>query len=215
MCKIKVKTLKITFGIILLSVSIWSCKKSIETVEIGNQRWMVKNLNLSHFRNGDSIIEVKTNEELKKAGDNGQPAWCYYDYDPSNGVKYGKLYNWYAVNDSRGLAPEGRHIPSNDEWWDFEEYLGSEPGAKMKSSSGWRDNSNSTNESGFSALPGGYGGFGGKFHGIDSLGYWWSSVEYRYETSNAWLRGTGDKSVLIWDLRYDKYYMLSVRCLKD
>ena len=151
------KTLKITFGIILLSVSIWSCKKSIETVEIGNQRWMVKNLNLSHFRNGDSIIEVKTNEEWKKAGDNGQPAWCYYDYDPSNGVKYGKLYNWYAVHDERGLAPFGWHIPSDDEWTELTNNQGGKDkaGIIMKSMMMWNDYENEREEGVFEGLPGG------------------------------------------------------------
>jgi uncharacterized protein (TIGR02145 family) len=67
---------------------------------------------------------VKTNEEWMKAGENKQPAWCYYDNDPKNGKKYGKLYNWYAVSDPRGLAPEGWHIPSRQEIDSFEEFLG-------------------------------------------------------------------------------------------
>jgi hypothetical protein len=83
-----------------------------QTVTIGTQEWMTKNLDVSTFRNGDPIPEAKTNEEWKKAGEVGQPAWCYYDNDPANGANYGKLYNWYAVNDSRGLAPEGYRIPS-------------------------------------------------------------------------------------------------------
>ena len=110
-----------------------------QTVTIGNQVWMTKNLDISTFRNGDTIPEAKTNEEWKKAGENKQPAWCYYDNDPANGAKYGKLYNWYAVNDPRGLAPIGYHIPSDAEWTKLTDFLGGESvaGTKMKSKSGW------------------------------------------------------------------------------
>src|SRR5210317_1010044 len=85
-------------------------------ISIGNQVWMLDNLNVDKFRNGDSIPQAKTDEEWENAGINGQPAWCYYDNNPDNGKRYGKLYNWHAVNDSRGLAPKGWHIPSAQEW---------------------------------------------------------------------------------------------------
>ena len=95
------------------------------------------NLNVDKFRNGDPIPQAKTNAEWLAAGENKQPAWCYYDNDPANGEKYGKLYNWYAVNDSRGLAPEGYHIPTYAEWTTFMNLLGNDAGNKMKSTSGW------------------------------------------------------------------------------
>jgi uncharacterized protein (TIGR02145 family) len=110
---------------------------SYKSVKIGTQTWMTENLNVSTFRNGDPIPEVKTNEEWKKAGENKQPAWCYYDNDPKNGAKYGKLYNWYAVNDPRGLAPAGWHIPTDEEWTTLGDHLGDDDGKKMKSTSGW------------------------------------------------------------------------------
>ncbi len=90
--------------------------KVYKTVDLGNQTWMAENLNVSTFRNGDTIPEVKTTEEWIKAGKEGKPAWCYYDNDTANGRIYGKLYNWYAVDDKRGLAPKGWHIPSNNEY---------------------------------------------------------------------------------------------------
>lgn len=96
---------------------------SFKSVKIGAQTWMAENLNVSTFRNGDPIPEVKTNEEWEKAGKEGKPAWCYYDNDPVNSSKYGKLYNWFAVNDPRGLAPEGWHIPRVDEWNTLKNYL--------------------------------------------------------------------------------------------
>jgi uncharacterized protein (TIGR02145 family) len=112
-----------------------------QTVTIGTQVWMTKNLDVDHFRNGDAIPQAKTDEEWKRAGENKQPAWCYYNNDPANGVKYGKLYNWYAVNDQRGLAPAGYHVPSDEEWTILSDYLGGSDiaGKKMKSKSGWSD----------------------------------------------------------------------------
>jgi uncharacterized protein (TIGR02145 family) len=98
---------------------------------------MTENLNVSTFRNGDPIPEAKTKEEWESAVNNHQPAWCYYDNDPKNGAKYGKLYNWYAVSDPRVLAPNGWHIPIDAEWSILENYLGEDAGKKMKNASGW------------------------------------------------------------------------------
>ncbi len=109
----------------------------IKTVTIGTQVWMVSNLNVSSFRNGVDILEAQDDAAWKKAGDNKQPAWCYYNNDPKNGVKYGKLYNWYAVVDSNGLCPQGWHVPSDKEWETLVSYLGENPGRKMKAKSGW------------------------------------------------------------------------------
>lgn len=104
-----------------------------QTVTIGSQIWMTKNLDVANFRNGDPIPEAKTDAEWEAAGENEQPAWCYYDNDTANGTKYGKLYNWYAVNDPRGLAPTGYHIPTDAEWTKLSDYLGNDAGTKMKS----------------------------------------------------------------------------------
>ncbi len=149
-------------------------------VTIGTQVWMTKNLNVDTFRNGDPIPEAKTDEEWKKARDNKEPAWCYYDNDPANGAKYGKLYNWYAVNDTRGLAPEGWKVPSDEDWSRLTDFLGGDSiaGIKMKSTDFWvsinGESDNGTNESGFSALPGGYRPTNGTFNFRRSDGVWWS-----------------------------------------
>jgi uncharacterized protein (TIGR02145 family) len=100
--------------LIPLIVFCWSI--SAQVVTIGNQHWMTKNLNVSTFRNGDPIREARTNHEWKEAIAKKEPAWCYYENNPKNGAKYGKIYNWYAVSDPRGLAPYGWHIPSFMEW---------------------------------------------------------------------------------------------------
>ena len=88
----------------------------IKTITIGEQEWMASNLEVETFRNGDNIAEIESDEDWISAGKEGIPAWCYYENDPKNGDKYGKLYNWYAVNDERGICPENFHIPSDDEW---------------------------------------------------------------------------------------------------
>ncbi len=107
-----------------------------QSVTIGTQTWTTLNLDVAIFRNGDAIPQAKTDEEWKAAGENKQAAWCYYDNDPKNGAKYGKLYNWYAVNDARGIAPMGWHVPTDQEWTVLSTFLGGEDvaGKKMKMS---------------------------------------------------------------------------------
>ena len=92
----------------------------METVKIGNQEWSTVNLNVDKFNNGDPIPEIQNMEDWNQASKNKQPAFCYYDNNSENGVLYGKLYNWYAIIDPRGLAPEGFRVPSK---LDLEELL--------------------------------------------------------------------------------------------
>lgn len=134
-------------------------KSTSKEVIIGNQVWMTENLNVDKFRNGESIPQAISDVEWKKAGENKKPAWCYYNNEPANGGKYGKLYNWYAINDSRGLSPINWHIPCDEEWVQL---------------------SNFTNgkESGFKGLPGGYRDYDGSFRNIEmGVGYWWSKTK--------------------------------------
>ncbi len=163
--------------------------EDVNEITINKQVWMAKNLNVDKFRNGDPIPEAKTDEEWHKAGDNGQPAWCYYNNDPANGGKYGKLYNWYAVNDSRGLAPVGYHIPSIYEWTIPTDY------------------------SELSVLPGGGRGGSGEFGAIGDYGFWWSSTEY--DTDHAWYRGVNYSYGNVLRLDANKPAGFSVRCLRD
>ena len=188
---------------------------TIQEVKIGNQFWMLENLDAEYFRNGDSIPQAKTAEEWENAGKNNEPAWCYYDNDESNGTKYGKLYNWYAVNDPRGLAPEGYHIPSNKELTELTDNLGREnvAGVKMKSSNGWYESGNGNNSSGFSALPGGFRYINGSFSDIAKVGNWWSSSES--DTSNAVSRFLNYYNADVFNYNSDKQNGFSVRCLKD
>ena len=186
-----------------------------QTVTIGSQTWTVLNLDVATFRNGDPITQAKTNEDWEAAGVNKQPAWCYYDNDPKNGTKYGKLYNWYAVNDSRGLAPAGYHIPTDEEWTLLSTFLGGEDvaGKKMKSTSGWNDDGNGTNSSGFSGLPGGCRYHDGFFDSVGSNGDWWSASEN--DGSNAWSRELYSSFSNLSRDYYLKNNGFSVRCVRD
>jgi uncharacterized protein (TIGR02145 family) len=192
--------------------------KAQNEVKIGDQTWTSKNLDVSVFKNGDAIPEAKTYDEWKKAGKEEKPAWCYYENKASNGSKYGKLYNWWAVIDSRGLAPAGWHIPSVDEWDKMIEFLGEkkEAGGKLKTKS-WNDGDNST---GFTGLPGGFrqakgtNGAAGEFGGIEDDTFWWSSTPEKMYGMNS-LRKT-------WILKTSCYVgglmggqFLYVRCVKD
>jgi uncharacterized protein (TIGR02145 family) len=195
--------------------SIRNLDSSIE-VAIGKQVWMTQNLNVVKFRNGDPIPEAKTAAEWETAGNNGQPAWCFYENKPANGVKYGKLYNWYAVYDPRGLAPSGFHVPSDDEWTTLINYLGGEKiaGKKMKSKSNWFDSGNGSNSSGFLGLPGGSRNTQNKFIGIGFYGSYWCSNEVD-DANRAWSLGLShdsDGTMLDYRSLEDG---LSVRCLRD
>ena len=192
----------------------FSCKD----VKIGDQIWMAENLNVAKFRNGDLIPEAKTDKEWDNAGKNGQPAWCYYQNNTANGTKYGKLYNWYTVNDARGLAPTGWHIPTDKEWTVLSTFLGGEDvaGKKMKSV-GWLYGIVSTNSSGFSGLPGGSRGTNGNFSGVPYNGYWWSASEGSWDPTllacDRFLSNAN--SDLFGVFNKDKGAGASVRCLRD
>jgi uncharacterized protein (TIGR02145 family) len=155
---------------------------TFKPVKIGTQVWMTENLNVTTFRNGDTIPEAKSNLEWLKAGKAGTPAWCYYKNDASNGSKYGKLYNWYAINDKRGLAPKGWHIPTDNEFKILLQNLGGmiDAGKKLKNTEGWDLQGNGDNSSGFSFLPAGFrfSDVGdGDFNALTQFGYVWTSTE--------------------------------------
>jgi len=186
------------------------------SVTIGSQVWMAANLNVDRFRNGDAIPAARTAEEWKRATDNQQPAWCYYENDPANGAIYGKLYNWYAVNDPRGLAPEGWHVATDGEWTMLSDGLGGPKvaGGKMKSASGWLNNGNGSDASRFSGRPGGSRNNDGAFYFKSIWGNWWSPTAI---TTNgiAWVRSLSDSSENLYRSYSSKGFGFSVRCLRD
>jgi uncharacterized protein (TIGR02145 family) len=209
--------MKIKSLLMVITISFIAMHTSAQA-KIGTQTWTTKNLDASTFKNGDSIPEVRSGEEWKKASLDHKAAWCYYDNDPENGKKYGKLYNWYAVNDARGLAPEGWHIPGIEEWLTLADYLGGEDsaGMKLKTKSGWMDDNgkdgNGSNKSGFAGLPGGSRDKN-RFFGIGNNGMWWSATEnppiYAW-TFSVYYHSSASS------IYYDNAgYGLYVRCVKD
>ncbi len=186
-----------------------------KTVKIGTQIWMAENLRVSRYRNGDKIQNVVDDQKWQDA-DNG--AWCFYENEAKNNSIYGKLYNWFAVDDNRGLAPKGWHVPSNEEWATLINYLGGEnvAGGKLKQTGTeyWNSpNEAATNSSGFSALPGGYRFTDGTFLSLGSNGNWWSSTERN--PSYAWGR---DMDYYLRNVNWNynaKQYGFSMRCVRD
>ncbi len=181
------------------------------TVTIGGQTWLKENLNVSKYRDG-SIIPQETDPEKWATLTTG--AWRYYNNDPENGEVYGKLYNWYAVKDSRGLAPSGCQVPTDGEWSTLSLFLGSNSGGKMKEADSmyWNDpNTNATDESSFTGLPGGIIIKNGTFYFVGEQGYWWSSTGI--DASTAWNRSLNYNSGIICRSYDSKNYGFSVRCI--
>ncbi len=190
-----------------------------KTVKIGTQWWMMENLKAEHYRNGESIPNI-TNAGEWKSLNNG--AWCVYDNDETYADTYGYLYNWYAAIDIRNLAPTGWHVPTDDEWQILTDYLGGSATAggmiKMTGTVGdgtglWLSpNLGATNESGFSALPGGHRTSNGDFNNIKSYAIFWTSTEY---TNYAWRRVLYYNDATISRTYIYKGMGFSVRCVKD
>jgi uncharacterized protein (TIGR02145 family) len=184
--------------------------KSNEFDIIRNFEWMKKNLDVDHYRNGDSIPQVTDPTEWENLTTG---AWCYYNNDTSLGKIYGKLYNWYAVNDPRGLAPEGLNIPIDCGWSLYD--VCNEIGGYMKETgtSHWHSpNEGATNFSGFTAIPGGFRYYNGIFGNIGYEGNWWSIVEG--DKKNAWASTIYSVSSTLDKGSHNKRFGFSVRCLR-
>lgn len=186
------------------------------SVIIGNQEWMVENLKTTKYRNGDPIpIIIDTTQWTNLTSG----AYCNYNNDTSNVTAYGRLYNWYAVNDSRNIAPAGWHVPSDADWTTLITFLGDSAvaGGKLKEAdtTHWRSpNVGATNDSGFTALPGGYRAAPtGRFYHIRNLGFWWSATESNL--ADAWDIYLDYNEVYVHRNYNTKTYGFSVRCVKD
>ena len=199
---------------------------NLPNVTICTQIWTTINLDVTTYSDGTPIPQVT---DPTAWGNLTTGAWCYYNNDAANGTTYGKLYNWYAaagIYDAaslanpalrKKLAPTGYHVPTDAEWTTLTTCLGGETvaGGKMKETgtAHWNSpNTDATNSSGFTGLPGGYRYSNGTFNGIGYNGSWWGSSElatyawYRYlNYSNGFANSGNDY----------KPTGLSVRCLRD
>ena len=185
-----------------------------KTIKIGSQLWMAENLKVAKYRNGDAIANISDNSPWSNSSSG---AWCNDNNDAKNNNPYGKLYNWYTVNDSRGLCPTGWHVPSDSEWTILSNYLGGEAvaGGKLKETGTthwYSPNVSATNESGFSALPGGTrDNSNGDYNGMGNTAYSWSSKEF--DSGNAWSRSLSYYYAGIYGSYRSKHYGFSVRCV--
>lgn len=185
-------------------------------VSIGDQVWMVENLKVSRYNDGEPILMITENFVWEFSS---SPAYCWYNNDVSNKDSYGAMYNWHAVN-SHKLCPQGWHVPTNEEWETLTTYLGglTSSAAKLKESgyAHWiGSNSDATNESKFTALPGGYRSYhNGAFFRLGENATFWSS------TSNneveAWSRAITNYDITsVQIISNHKSYGISVRCILD
>lgn len=221
------------FSIILLIISttFLSCSDNAtdstntpnyDYVQIGNQKWMAKNLDITSYRNGDPIRYASTAEEWVDAGNKGEGAYCIFENKTALATTYGLIYNWYAVNDPRGLAPQGWHVPSDDEWTTLETFLGGAgAGGKLKAT-GTREaggglwnspNTGATNETGFNALPGGFRNAVGTPYAIYLGSYFWTSTKLNSVLS--WFRLLNTTDANITKNSSSPVIGCYVRCIKD
>jgi uncharacterized protein (TIGR02145 family) len=190
-----------------------------KTVVIGKQVWFAENLKTSRYNDGTLIPNLT---DVKEWENNTTGAWCYYNNDMKNDTLYGKLYNWYAINKktngNHNVCPLGWHVPKDGEWTVLTDYLGGAnvAGGKMKEvgTTSWNSqNTDATNTSLFSALPGGYRFGGGDYGDIGYYGFWWSST--KTNTLDAWYRCLNINYCNAYSYIGSKRDGLSVRCLRD
>lgn len=211
------------FSLSCLNIAVAQAK-AIPFVKIGAVDWQKENLDVSVFSNGDSLFQAKTAEEWNKAFIEKKPAWCYYEFSAENGKKYGKLYNWFAVSDSRGLAPKGWRIPTEAEFESIDKTEGYFLGDKLKASSGWDNwesiddkgvvqvnSANGNNSTGFSGIPGGCVDINGIFHNKGIKAFFWTITEY--DSKMAVNRGLRNDHHFLHNFT-NKGFGYSVRCIK-
>ena len=192
----------------------WSCGEAItyaglgySTVQIGDQCWFAENLRTTTYLNGDSIPQNLSDWDW---GSTTSGAMAIYNDDLMAQTASGGLYNWYAVDDARGLCPSGWHVPTDAEWTILTDHLGGEPGSQMRATYGW-NGYNGTNSSGFTALPGGARFYDGLYFNAGYLGNWWSSSSYH---TGAWSRSLyGEYNYVFRDLS-SSMMGYSVRCVR-
>jgi uncharacterized protein (TIGR02145 family) len=187
---------------------------SYKAIQLGSMIWTGKNLDVARYRNGDSIPEIKDAKEWAslKTG-----AWCYNDNKLENGTIYGKLYNWYAVNDQRGLAPKGWHVATDAEWSALGDLLGGteNAGGALKASRLWKEQkSDEDDKSGFEAIPAGARrDSDGHFMQPGEYSRLWSATESTEKS--AWSRSLGYFDAALRRGKANKNTGFSVRCVKD
>ena len=198
---------------------------NFSVAEIGGRQWMTSNLATSTYSNGDRIHHAKSAEDWKRCGEQEVGAWCYYGFSEDGQGEGGALYNWYAVSDPRGLAPEGWHIPSVEEWFVLVDSLDGleDPGCKLKLALAWNVRPHNSCEGMFGALPSGLCTLEGVFEEQGLDGHWWTSSAHESMLSPkksrfAYQIHLSDDQDEQWDDVREvglKESGLSIRCIRD
>lgn len=196
----------------------------VDGIEIGNQIWMKKNLETKEFRNGDVIFHATNQADWTRAYLEKLPAWSYYENLEENGQVYGLIYNYYAIVDARGLAPEDWKIPSISDWNELFNFNGGIPiaGKKLKSAEYWIS-SKGTNSSGFNALPGGERYIAGFFVAKGLIAsFWTSSIEKSGDIVSVGISDVSADSEIFVSTSNSAYFSPSqelpgyyLRCIKE
>ncbi len=204
---------KLVGNAFVFKVKVKEESKEIKSVKIGDQMWMAKNLDVDHYANGELIYEVRKSSEWSSMEFG---AWCNFENDVLNDALFGKLYNWWAVSDSRGLCPSGWHVASVDEWIAMEEYLGgTENVGKVIKSINFTNGKKliSSDTPSFNAVAGGYRGNAGSFEDKGEYALWWTASEIN--RNQAVSKGIYSEEDELTAGEYDKKGGFSVRCVKD
>ena len=184
-------------------------------VNIGSQKWMRENLKTAHYNNGDTIPEVRKDSLWAKLKTGG---FCNYNNDTNYVSIFGRLYNWYSVNDSRNICPKGWHVPTTDYWKTLVNYLGgsSVAGGSLKEDGvlhWFPPNTGATNQSGFTAFSGGFRDINGKYGYIMFYTHFWSSS--LSDSTQAWKESLSNSSEEVSENKYYKQAGYSIRCIKN
>ena len=190
-----------------------SSDKAYEEVQIGKQIWMAKNLDVTHFRNGDPILEARTSKEWLAAFKKRQPAYCNYNNIIDFGNDYGRIYNCFAINDSRGLAPLEWNVPSLEDWTQLQDFIGLDSAKKIKASFGWDDNKNGLKKSLFNALPGVKRCDDGSFGGNGFSASWWCNGSVWFP-DQLWVLHLDNEDKELTHYNPDEKEGYCIRCVK-
>ena len=242
--KVKIKLIARTILLAILQIVAFSCEKDpvspklerltdidgneYQTIQIGDQVWMAENLKVTHFRNGEAIPHLTDEVEWYRLSTG---AYCEYDNNSENLEIYGCLYNWFAVIDIRNIAPEGWHVPTDEEWKQMEISLGlsqseadtsgfrgTDQGSQLAGKASlWNEGALVNNavfgSSGFASLPGGYRGFAGNFYNMGSNTYFWSATHSHRDSAAG--RTLSYDSASVYRSNGGKRFGFSVRLVKD